>query len=42
MLEAMKLCQNAVAALQFQDADTAVNTLQEALTCLTTPPAPPS
>jgi len=37
ILEAMKLCQGAVSALQFQDAETAVHTLYQALQLLTTP-----
>lgn len=41
MLEALKLCQDAASALQFQDSDTAVHTLHQALTLLTTPPATP-
>ena len=41
MMEALKLCQSAVSALQFQDADTAVRTLHQAITLLTTPHARP-
>lgn len=40
IMEAMKLCQSAVSALQFQDAETAVHTLHKALSMLTTPPTP--
>merc|ERR550514_2284764 len=39
MMEALKLCQSAVASLQFQDADTAVSVMSQALQVLT--PAPP-
>ena len=40
ILEALKLSQGAVSALQFQDVDTAVNVLQQALHMLTQPPPP--
>ena len=40
MLEAMKLCQSANSALQFQDADTAINLLHQAMVVLTQPQPP--
>ena len=40
MMEALKVCQGAVAALQFQDADTAVTQLHQALQLLTQPAQP--
>ena len=38
VMESMRLCQSAVAALQFQDSDTAVHQLHQALALLTQPP----
>ena len=41
IMEAMKQANNAIAALQFQDVDTAVGQLTLALQTLTMPPPPP-
>ena len=42
MLEALGLCQSAVSSLQFQDVDTAVGVLTQALRTLTQPPRDPN
>lgn len=42
MMEALKLCQNAASSLQFQDSDTAVSQLHQAISVLITPPAQPT
>lgn len=40
MLEALTMCKHAISALQFQDSDTAVHQLNQALLLLTHPPMP--